>query len=101
MSDYVTDEMVETAARAEWNDVWGDVIDWDIADEDTHEQFLCGTRAALEAAAPVIAAQALRDAADREMAAWEPVLMSPDWVEAIESVCETLRARADKMEALA
>ena len=47
---------------------------------------------------PVIAAQALRDAADREMAAWESVPMSPDWMEAIESVCETLRARADQIE---
>ena len=99
MSDYVTDAMVETAARAEWGVVWGDVIDWDEADPKSREMFSRGIRPALEAAAPQIAAAALRDAADREMAAWEPVLMSPDWVEAIESVCETLRARANELEA--
>ena len=96
MDDFVTDEMVETAARAEWNVVWGDVIDWDEADPKSREMFSRGIRPALEAVAPLIAAAALRDAADRERAAWESVPMSPDWMEAIESVCETLRARADR-----
>ena len=96
MSDYVTDEMVE-AAHA--------VIDREIGAEcpTPSECAACDAQQAaaaiLEAVAPLIAATALRDAADREMTAWEPVLMSPDWVEAIESVCETLRARADEMEA--
>ena len=92
MSDYVTDEMVETAARAidhAYNPDRAPIL---------AAMFRDYARAALEAAAPLIAAAALRDAADREMAAWEPVLMSPDWVEAIESVCETLRARADRIE---
>ena len=96
MSDYVTDAMVETAARAMWERIdreesWSEIYHASAYRRDA--------RAALEAAAPLIAAAALRDAADREMTAWEPVLMSPDWVEAIESVCETLRARADEMEA--
>ena len=99
MRELITDAMVETAARTEWGVVWGDVIDWDEADPKSREMFSRGIRPALEAAAPLIAAAALRDAADREMTAWEPVLLSPDWVEAIESVCETLRARADEMEA--
>ena len=93
MSDYVTDAMVETAARAmdhAYNPDRAPIL---------AAMFRDYARAALDAAAPLIAAAALRDAADREMTAWEPVLMSPDWVEAIESVCETLRARADEMEA--
>ena len=98
MSAYVTDEMVEIAARVEWGVVWSDVVGWDAADPDARHMFSRGIRPALEAVAPHIAAAALRDAADREMAAWEPVLMSPDWVEAIESVCETLRANADQIE---
>ena len=93
MSDYVTDAMVETAARAmdhAYNPDRAPIL---------AAMFRDYARAALDAAAPLIAAAALRDAADREMTAWEPVLLSPDWVEAIESVCETLRARADEMEA--
>ena len=91
----VTDELVEGAAQAMWERIdrgesWSEIYHASAYRRDA--------RAALEAVAPLIAAQALRDAADREMAAWEPVLMSPDWVEAIESVCETLRARADRIE---
>ena len=92
MSDYVADEMVKTAARAidrAYNPDRAPIL---------AAMFRDYARAALEAVAPLIAAAALRDAADREMTAWEPVLMSPDWVEAIESVCETLRARADWIE---
>ena len=92
MRELITDEMVETAARAidhAYNPDRAPIL---------AAMFRDYARAALEAAAPLIAAAALRDAADREMTAWEPVLMSPDWVEAIESVCETLRARADRIE---
>ena len=98
MTDLVTDEMVETAARAEWNDVWGDVIDWDIADEGAHEQFLCGTRAALEAAAPQIAATALRDAADwlDDMARGH---RESAYLGAGRDLISRLRARADELEA--
>ena len=96
MDDLVTDEMVETAHA---------VIDREIGVEcpTPSECAACdaqqATTAILEAVAPLIAAAALRDAADREMAAWESVPMPPDWMEAIESVCETLRARANEMEA--
>ena len=58
MSDHVTDEMVETAARTEWDVVWGDVIDWDEADPKSREMFSRGIRPALEAVAPQIAAAA-------------------------------------------
>ena len=95
----VTDEMVETAARAAYNSRSGGYNLWAHATRCEEEQYLEDARAALEAVAPTIAAAALRDAADREMAAWEPVPMSPDWLDAVEAVCEELRARADKMEA--
>ena len=92
MDDLVTDEMVETAARAidhAYNPDRAPIL---------AAMFRDYALAALEAAAPQIAAAALREAADREMAAWESVPMSPDWMEAIESVCETLRARADRIK---
>ena len=98
MSDYVTDEMVETAARAAYNSRSGGYNLWAHATRCEEEQYLEDARAALEAVAPTIAAAALRDAADREMAAWEPVPMSPDWLDAVEAVCEELRARADQIE---
>lgn len=100
MSDYVTDEMVETAARA-FHEAAPEAVagSWDVSTPRIQERGRVRARAALEAVAPLIAATALRDAADREMASWESVPMSPDWMEAIESVCETLRARADEMEA--
>ena len=103
MDDLVTDEMVETAARAMYEDAMRRLgvstpAPWEQAAHSTWLRFMGEARAALDTAAPLIAAAALRDAADREMAAWEPVLMSPDWVEAIESVCETLRAHADQIE---
>ena len=100
MRELITDEMVETAARA-YHEAAPEAVagSWDVSTPLIHERGRGRARAALEAAAPLIAAATLRDAADREMTAWEPVLMSPDWVEAIESVCETLRARANELEA--
>ena len=92
MRELITDEMVETAARAvdhAYNPERAPIL---------AAMFRDYALAALEAAAPQIAAAALREAADREMAAWESVPMSPDWMEAIESVCETLRARADRIK---
>ena len=91
----VADEMVEVAAQAMWERIdreesWSEIYHASAYRRDAS--------AALEAVAPQIAAATLRDAADREMAAWESVPMSPDWMEAIESVCETLRARADQIE---
>ena len=99
MSDYVTAEMVETAARAAYNSGSGGYDLWPHLTSYEEEMYLKEARAALEAVAPLIAAATLRDAADREMAAWEPVPMSPDWLDAVEAVCEELRARADEMEA--
>ena len=96
MSDYVTDEMVETAARAMYED--HGLTSWDEEGQADLDLWRNDARAALEAVAPTIAAAALRDAADREMAAWEPVPMSPDWLDAVEAVCEELRARADQIE---
>ena len=66
MSGYATDEMVEVAARASWeagrepnHPTWDD-----LGEGLTRAAFRKENRAALEAAAPLIAAQALRDAAD-------------------------------------
>ena len=66
MSDYVTHEMVGTAARASWeagrepnHPTWDD-----LGEGLTRAAFRKENRAALEAVAPLIAATALRDAAD-------------------------------------
>ena len=95
MSDYVTDEMVE-AAHA--------VIDREIGAEcptpsecaacDAHQ----ATTAILEAVAPLIAAAALRDAAD-----WLDDMVrgyrETAYLGAGRDLISRLRARADKMEA--
>ena len=78
MSDYVTDEMVETAARARWisevldprsgatrewcERAWDDMGGSEPSDERADEEIYM--RAALEAVAPAIAAQALRSVLD-------------------------------------
>ena len=78
MSDLVTDEMAETAARARWiskaldprsgatrewcERAWDDMGGSEPSDERANEE-IC-MRAALEAAAPTIAGTALREAAD-------------------------------------
>ena len=91
----VTDEMVEIAHA---------VINREIGAEcpTPSECAACdalqATTAILEAVAPLIAAAALRDAADKEMAAWEQVPMSPDWLDAVKAVFEDLRALADRIE---
>ena len=62
----VTDEMVETAARAYHEaapEAW--VGSWDLSAPRIHERGRARARAALEAAAPLIAAATLRDAADQ------------------------------------
>ena len=96
--------MVEAAARAEWDHYKPDLDGgpWEGLTEAQRASWREGVEVVLAAAIPLVTpaikAEALRDAADREMAAWESVPMSPDWMEAIESVCETLRARADQIE---
>ena len=98
MSDQITDAMVETAARAERNVVWGDVIDWDEADPKSREMFSRGIRPALEAAAPHIAAAALRDAADwlDDMARGH---RESAQLGAGRALISRLRARANELEA--
>ena len=70
MSELVTDEMVETAARAAFRDGFmrnapehenRELSDYD---DGVRESWRVVARAALEAVAPLIAAQALRAAAD-------------------------------------
>ena len=76
MRELITDEMVETAARASYTD-WAGVL-WGRADDYTKRVERSSARAALEAVAPLIAAAALRraiDAAD-EAFAQEDVAMT-------------------------
>ena len=100
----IPDEWVETAARAEWDHYKPDLDGgpWEGLTEAQRASWREGVEVVLAAAIPLVTpaikAAALREAADRELAAWESVPMSPDWMEAIESVCETLRARADQIE---
>lgn len=63
MSDLVTDAMLEAAAKAD-HATYDAEPDWDRIDERIREVWREGARAALEAVAPLIAAKALRDAAD-------------------------------------
>ena len=84
MSDLITDEMVETAAEAQWH------YDWPLREfrrepDDLQDYYRNSARAALETVAPLIAAKALLDAA--AMAARNESQRSADW----------LRARADRI----
>jgi len=63
MTDLITDEMVEAAAKAGWNRDWPDKS-WESIPDELADYYRSSTRATLEAAAPHIAAQALRDAAE-------------------------------------
>lgn len=69
MSDYVTDAMVETAARI-YHEAAPEAVagSWDVSTPRIHERGLARARAALEAAAPQIAVAALHHVAD-ELAA--------------------------------
>lgn len=70
VSKYITDEMIEKAAIATYEEMqrpnWLAPL-WDEIDEPGQERFLNAARAALETAAPAIAAQALRDFDNRTM----------------------------------
>ena len=58
-SDLITDAMVEAAARAEWTHEWP-VRPWEKVPDDLADHYRDCSRHALEAAAPLIAAKALR-----------------------------------------
>ena len=73
MSDYVTDEMVETAARAAYNSRSGGYNLWAHATRCEEEQYLEDARAALEAAAPQIAAAAWNGGYAAAQLEWEHV----------------------------
>ena len=100
MSDYVTDEMVEAAARAHHEAAPGaGAGSWDASTPRVQQRALIRARAALTATAPLIAATALRDAADG-------VDLSPSYptpglseLHNAEGAAEAyLRARADRIE---
>lgn len=57
MSDLITDAMVEAAARAD-HATYDAEADWDSIDDRTRDVWREGARAALEAAAPLIAPRA-------------------------------------------
>lgn len=85
----VTDEAVERAARAEWDHDFVHAP-WEGAPDDVRDYYRDSARAALTDAAPLIAAQALKDAADAMAADPEfrdPLRLRADW----------LRARADEI----
>ena len=97
MSDLVTDEMVETAARAAYNSRSGGYNLWAHATRCEEEQYLEDARAALEAVAPTIAAAALRDAADwlDDMARGH---RESAYLGAGRDLISRLRTRADELE---
>ena len=106
MSVRITDAMVETAARAEWDHYKPDLDGgpWEGLTEAQRDAWREGIEPVLAAAIPLvtpaIAAKALRDAADE-------IDLSPSYptpglseLHNAESAAEVfLRARADKMEA--
>lgn len=103
MSDLITDAMVETAAAAQWHYDWPH-REFHREPDDLQDFYRNSARAALEAVAPLIAAKALRDAAD----AWQ----TGGWADDIpkgatrpavvlgmaQRATNWLRARADRIE---
>ena len=88
MRDLVTDEIVETAARA-YHEAASEAVagSWDVSTPRIRERGLARARAALEAAAPLIEATALREAAE-DWRRGHTFSVMEDW----------LRARADQIE---
>ena len=89
MRDLITDAMVETAARAMWERIdreesWSEIYHASAYRRDA--------RAALEAAAPLIAADALRDAADAIDSNSGEISMP------VGLIAVALRAHADRIE---
>lgn len=110
MSELITDEMVEAAARAVWNAdpavAEGDWRGWDDdpakVSHDQERDVLRGEmRAALEAAAPLIAGRALSQAADDwQRGEWAdaPRYADPakERIANAQHVTDWLRARSEK-----
>ena len=94
MSDLVTDEMVETAARATY-EARG-LTCWDEEGQAYLNWYREDARAALEAAAPLIAAAALRQFADSVRMPWT-VFLREDGSPV--TVGDLLRERATSLEA--
>ena len=63
MSDLITDEMVETSADAQWRYEWP-IREFHREPDDLKDFYRNSARAALEVAAPLIAAKVLNDTAD-------------------------------------
>ena len=89
MRDLITDAMVETAAQAMWERIdreesWSEIYHASAYRRDA--------RAALEAAAPLIAADALRDAADAIDSNSGEISMP------VGLIAVALRAHADRIE---
>ena len=107
MSDLITDEMVEAAARA-YHEAAPEAVagSWDVSTPRIHERGLARARAALEAAAPLIAATALRDAADAwQWGGWSTITepaKRPEQVPRVLGIADAvtgwIRARADQSE---
>lgn len=95
MSDLITDAMVEAAARTEWTHE-RHIRPWEKAPDDLAGHCRGCSRAALEAAAPAIAAKALRDAAD-ELRRLDDG-RTGGYYEAGRGIIQRLAARADRIE---
>ena len=103
MSDYVTDEMVETAARAEWDRYKPDLDGgpWEELTEAQRASWREGVEVVLAAAIPLVTpaikAEALRDAADwlDDMARGR---RETAYLGAGRDLISRLRARADRIE---
>ena len=93
MSDYVTDEMVETAARAEWDHYKPDLDGgpWEDLTEAQRASWREGVEVVLAAAIPLVTpaikAEALREA-EEDWRRGHTFSVMEDW----------LRARADQIE---
>ena len=104
MSDLITDAMVETAARAYHEAVPEAVAgSWDVSTPRIHERGRGRARAAQEAAAPHIAAAALRraiDAADEAFAREDiPVTQwGNGYIDGQGAALDSIRNYADEME---
>lgn len=97
----IPDKATEAAAKARYSTIRGGVP-WSEADEVTRNSYMADVRREVEAAAPFIAAQALRDFAD-----WQDAPVE-DWSKTHPShglaiierrlICEVVRHEADKLD---
>ena len=112
MSDYVTDEMVETAARAEWDRYKPDLDGgpWEGLTEAQRASWREGVEVVLAAAIPLVTpaikAEALREAAeDWQWGGWSTITgpaKRPEQVPRILGIADAvtgwIRARADQIK---